>query len=224
MDIILVLGALLIVLISQQILNFTYSKYKSVEVDSNMTGYETAKKILHKYNLDNIDVKKISGNLSDHYNNSKKLINLSQDIYEESTIAAVSVAAHECGHAIQYKEGYIPIKIRNILVPFVNFGNTIGYLVIVISIASSITKLFMIGLILISFALLFQLVTLPVEFDASRRAKEILFDMNIINEDEKKGSKKMLKAAAFTYVAGLISSIMQILRFVLIFLNGRDND
>ena len=207
MDIILVLGALLIVLISQQILNFTYSKYKSVEVDSNMTGYETAKKILHKYNLDNIDVKKISGNLSDHYNNSKKLINLSQDIYEESTIAAVSVAAHECGHAIQYKEGYIPIKIRNILVPFVNFGNTIGYLVIVISIASSITKLFMIGLILISFALLFQLVTLPVEFDASRRAKEILFDMNIINEDEKKGSKKMLKAAAFTYVAGLISSI-----------------
>ena len=224
MDIILVLGALLIVLISQQILNFTYSKYKSVEVDSNMTGYETAKKILHKYNLDNIDVKKISGNLSDHYNNSKKLINLSQDIYEESTIAAVSVAAHECGHAIQYKEGYIPIKIRNILVPFVNFGNTIGYLVIVISIASSITKLFMIGLILISFALLFQLVTLPVEFDASRRAKEILFDMNIINEDEKKGSKKMLKAAAFTYVAGLISSIMQILRFALIFLNGRDND
>lgn len=224
MDIILVLGALLIVLISQQILNFTYSKYKSVEVDSNMTGYETAKKILHKYNLDNIDVKKISGNLSDHYNNSKKLINLSQDIYEESTIAAVSVAAHECGHAIQYKEGYIPIKIRNILVPFVNFGNTIGYLVIVISIASSITKLFMLGLILISFALLFQLVTLPVEFDASRRAKEILFDMNIINEDEKKGSKKMLKAAAFTYVAGLISSIMQILRFVLIFLNGRDND
>ena len=224
MDIILVLGALLIVLISQQILNFTYSKYKSVEVDSNMTGYETAKKILHKYNLDNIDVKKISGNLSDHYNNSKKLINLSQDIYEESTIAAVSVAAHECGHAIQYKEGYIPIKIRNILVPFVNFGNTIGYLVIVISIASSITKLFMLGLILISFALLFQLVTLPVEFDASRRAKEILFDMNIINEDEKKGSKKMLKAAAFTYVAGLISSIMQILRFALIFLNGRDND
>lgn len=224
MEIILVLGALIIVFISQQILNFTYSKYKKIEVYSNMTGYEVAKKILSENDLDNIKVGKVSGNLSDHYNNSKKIVNLSNDIYEGNTIAAVSVAAHECGHAIQYKEGYTPIKIRNILVPFVNVGNTIGYIVIVISLGASLTKLFTIGLILISFALIFQLITLPVEFDASKRGKKILLELGIVTEDEKKGTSKMLRAAAFTYVAGLISSIMQILRLVLIFTNNRDKD
>lgn len=224
MEIILVLGALIIVFLSQQILNFTYSKYKKIEVDSNMTGYEVAKKILSDNDLDNIRVGKVSGNLSDHYNNSKKVVNLSNDIYEGATIAAVSVAAHECGHAIQYKEGYTPIKIRNMLVPFVNIGNSLGYFVIIISLAASATKLFMIGLFLISFALIFQLITLPVEFDASRRGKKILFELGIVTGDEKVGASKMLRAAAFTYVAGLISSIMQILRLVLIFTNNRSRD
>ena len=224
METFLVLGALLIVFLSQQILNFTYSKYKSIEVTSNMTGYEVAKKILSDNDLNNITVGKVTGNLSDHYNNSKKIINLSTDIYEGNTIAAVSVAAHECGHAIQYKEGYTPIKIRNILVPFVNLGNTLGYIVICISIASSLTKLFTIGIILISFALIFQLITLPVEFDASKRAKEILFQMGVVDETEHEGAKKMLNAAAFTYVAGLISSIMQILRIVLRFSGSRSRD
>lgn len=223
MDLILILGAFLIVLIAQQWLNIVYSKYKSIDVESKMTGMDVAKKILSENDLDNIKIGKVSGNLSDHYNNSKKIINLSEDIYEEATIAAVSVAAHECGHALQYKEGYIPIKIRNILVPFVNFGNTLGYIVILISLAASATKLFLLGLILISFALIFQIITLPVEFDASRRARKILFDMGIVTEDEKRGASKMLRAAAFTYVAGLISSIMQILRLVFIFVN-RDRD
>lgn len=224
MEMILVLGALIIVFLSQQILNFTYSKYRKIEVDSNMTGYEVAKKILSDNDLDNIRVGKVSGDLSDHYNNRKKIVNLSDDIYEGNTIAAVSVAAHECGHAIQYKEGYIPIKIRNMLIPFVNLGNTLGYVVIFISIGASLTKLFTIGLILISFALIFQLITLPVEFDASRRGKKILFELGIVTEDEKVGASKMLRAAAFTYVAGLISSIMQILRLVLIFTNNRRRD
>lgn len=223
MDLILILGAFLIVLIAQQWLNIVYSKYKSIDVESKMTGMDVAKKILSENDLDNIKIGKVSGNLSDHYNNSKKIINLSEDIYEEATIAAVSVAAHECGHALQYKEGYIPIKIRNILVPFVNFGNTLGYIVILISLAASATKLFLLGLILISFALIFQIITLPVEFDASRRARKILFDMGIVTEDEKRGASKMLRAAAFTYVAGLISSIMQILRLVFIFVN-KDRD
>lgn len=224
MEMILVLGALIIVFLSQQILNFTYSKYKKIEVDSNMTGYEVAKKILSDNDLDNIRIGKVSGELSDHYNNSMKVINLSDDIYDGNTIAAVSVAAHECGHAIQYKEGYTPIKIRNMLVPFVNLGNTLGYVVIVISIGASLTKLFTLGLILISFALIFQLITLPVEFDASKRGKKILFELGIVTEDEKVGASKMLRAAAFTYVAGLISSIMQILRLVLIFTNNRNRD
>lgn len=223
MELICVLVAFIIVLISQQILNITYARYKKIEIDSNLTGEEVAKKILSEYGLDEINVVKIGGNLSDNYNNSKKRVSLSEDIYEGSTIAACAVAAHECGHAIQYKEGYTPIKIRNIMVPFVNFGNTLGYIVIAISLASSLTKLFIIGLILISLALIFQLVTLPVEFDASRRANKILLEMNLVTESEQDGTKSMLRAAAFTYVAGLISSIMQILRLVFIFTGKRDD-
>ena len=224
MELMFVLVAFLIVLISQQILSFTYSKYKKILVDSDLSGYEVAKKILSQYDLDNINVGKVSGELSDHYNNSKKIINLSSDIYEGKTIASCAVAAHECGHAIQYKEGYKPIKIRNILVPFVNFGNSLGYIVIIISLAASITKLFIIGLILISFALIFQLVTLPVEFDASKRANKVLLQMGLITQEEQEGTKKMLKAAAFTYVAGLISSILQILRIVYIFTGSKRDD
>ncbi len=221
MELIFVFGALLIVFIAQQALNFTYSKYKKVLVDSNLTGYEVAKKILSAYDLDNINVGRVTGNLSDHYNNSKKVVNLSTDIYNGKTIAACAVAAHECGHAIQYKDGYTPIKIRNLLVPIVNIGNTLGYAVIVASLAASATKLFILGLILISFALIFQLITLPVEFDASKRANKILLEMGLVSVDEQEGTKKMLKAAAFTYVAGLISSIMQILRLVYLFIGKR---
>lgn len=224
MELIFVFGALLIVFIAQQALNFTYSKYKKVLVDSNLTGYEVAKKILSEYDLDNINVGSVTGNLSDHYNNSKKVVNLSTDIYNGRTIAACAVAAHECGHAIQYKEGYTPIKIRNFLVPIVNIGNTLGYAVIVASLAASATKLFILGLILISFALIFQLITLPVEFDASKRANKILLEMGLVTQDEQEGTKKMLKAAAFTYVAGLISSIMQILRLVYLFVGKRSRD
>ena len=221
MELIFVFGALLIVFIAQQSLNITYSKYKKILVDSNLTGYEVAKKILSTYDLDNINVGRVSGNLSDHYNNSKKVVNLSTDIYNGKTIAACAVAAHECGHAIQYKEGYTPIKIRNFLVPIVNIGNTLGYAVIVASLAASATKLFILGLVLISFALIFQLITLPVEFDASKRANKILLEMGLVTQDEQEGTKKMLKAAAFTYVAGLISSIMQILRLVYLFAGKR---
>lgn len=224
MDLILVLVALLVVFFAQTILNITYSKYKRVELDLDISGSEVARKILNEYDLNDITIGKVSGNLSDHYNNSRKVINLSKDIYEGHTIAAASVAAHECGHAIQYKEGYIPIKIRNILVPFVNLGNSLGYIVILISLATSLTKLFALGIFLISFALIFQLVTLPVEFDASKRANKILLEMGIVTEYEQEGTKKMLKAAAFTYVAGLISSITQILRLVLAFSNSRDRD
>ena len=134
----------------------------------------------------------------------------------------------ECGHAIQYKEGYVPIKIRNMLVPFVNFGSSLGYYVIIASLVfSSFKHLFIVGLIMVSLALIFQLVTLPVEFDASRRANKILLEMGIVSEGEHDGTKAMLKAAAFTYVAGLVSAIastiFQVLRLIYIF-GGRDND
>ena len=223
MELIFVLLAFLIVSLSQLILRNTYAKYKEEDIESKLTGKEVAQKILKENGLDDIDVVEISGELSDNFNNSKRMISLSSDIYNGRTIASCAVAAHECGHAVQYKVGYVPIKIRNILVPFVNIGNTLGYIVIAISLAASLTKLFMIGLILISFALIFQLITLPCEFDASRRANKMLLEMGLVTDDEQSGTKKMLKAAAFTYVAGLMSSILQVLRLVYIF-SGRRRD
>lgn len=226
--IILVLIPFLLVLLAQIILKITYRKYESIETDTGLTGMEVANKILKEYDLDNIDVVEISGELTDNYNNSRKRVSLSSNIYGGKTIASAAVAAHECGHAIQYKEGYKPIKIRNMLVPFVNFGSSLGYYVIIASLVfSSFKHLFIVGLIMVSLALIFQLVTLPVEFDASRRANKILLEMGIVSEDEQDGTKAMLKAAAFTYVAGLVSAIastiFQVLRLIYIF-GGRDND
>ena len=226
--IILVLIPFLLVLLAQIILKITYRKYEGIETDTGLTGKEVASKILKEYDLDNIDVAKISGELTDNYNNSRKRVSLSSNIYGGKTIASTAVAAHECGHAIQYKEGYKPIKIRNMLVPFVNFGSSLGYYVIIASLVfSSFKHLFIVGLIMVSLALIFQLVTLPVEFDASRRANKILLEMGIVSEGEHDGTKAMLKAAAFTYVAGLVSAIastiFQVLRLVYIF-GGRDND
>lgn len=215
--------AFLVVTLSQLILRSKYSKYKEVEISSNLTGKQVAEKILLENGLDDIEVIEISGELTDNFNNSKRRISLSTDIYNGKSIASCSVAAHECGHAVQYKVGYIPIKIRNMLVPFVNIGNFLGYIVIAISLAASLTKLFTIGLILISFALIFQLVTLPCEFDASRRANKMLLEMGLITSSEQSGTKSMLGAAAFTYVAGLMSSILQVLRLVYLF-SGRRRD
>lgn len=226
--IILVLIPFLLVLLAQIILKITYRKYESIETDTGLTGREVANKILKEYDLDNIDVVEISGELTDNYNNSRKRVSLSSNIYGGKTIASAAVAAHECGHSIQYKEGYVPIKIRNMLVPFVNFGSSLGYYVIIASLVfSSFKHLFIVGLIMVSLALIFQLVTLPVEFDASRRANKILLEMGIVSEGEHDGTKAMLKAAAFTYVAGLVSAIastiFQVLRLIYIF-GGRDND
>ena len=223
MELIFVGLAFLVVSLSQLILRGKYSKYKEVEITSNLTGKQVAEKILLENGLNDIEVVEISGELTDNFNNSRRTISLSSDIFNGKSIASCAVAAHECGHAVQYKVGYVPIKIRNILVPFVNIGNFLGYIVIAISLAASLTKLFTIGLILISFALIFQLVTLPCEFDASRRANKMLLEMGLITSDEQSGTKSMLRAAAFTYVAGLMSSILQVLRLVYLF-SGRRRD
>lgn len=220
MDLILILVALFITIFASIILRIVYFVYKRRGISSGYTGKMVAKEILKKNNLEEIDVGMISGELTDYYNNRSKEIRLSTDIYEEASIASVAVAAHECGHAIQYKDSYFPIKIRNFLVPIVNIGNSLGYIVIVISLAASLTKLFILGIILISFAIIFQLITLPVEINASKRGKKQLVDLGIIKEDEKFGVTIMLAAAAFTYLAGLLSSLLQILRLVYIFANN----
>ena len=213
---------LIITSIAQLLITTNYSKYKQVLSKNNYQGCNVARKILDKHGLNNISIEEVSGNLTDHYDPTKKVVRLSSDIYNGTSIASVSVAAHECGHAIQDKVGYTPMRIRSKLVPIVNFSTKIGYLVIVIGLAAGALKIATIGIILLSTMLLFQLVTLPVEFDASRRGKKELADLNILESSEQKGASKMLRAAAFTYVASVLSTLLQILRLILIVSSRRD--
>ena len=208
---------------AQLLITTNYSKYKKVKSTSNKTGAHTAREILDKHGLRNIKVVETEGNLTDHYDPTAKVIRLSTDIYEGTSIASVSVAAHECGHAIQDKENYTPMRIRSKLVPIVNFSTKIGYLVIMIGLIAGAIKLATIGLILLLSMLLFQLVTLPVEFDASRRGKRELDELNILTTSEQKGSAKMLRAAAFTYVASVLSTLLQILRLAMMVSSRRNN-
>ena len=219
----LIIVSVLIVSVAQIVLRSKYAKYKKINVESGMTGREVAERILRENGINDVNITKISGELTDNYNNSKKLVSLSDDIYDGRSIASVSVAAHECGHAIQYKTGYVPIKIRNTLVPFVNFGNTIGYIVIIVSLIFSLANLFLVGIILMSLAVVFHLITLPCELNASKRAKKELLRLGLITEKEHDGSSSVLRAAAFTYVAGLITSLLEVLRLVLLF-SDRNRD
>ena len=216
-----IIVALLIVTLAQVILRVVYAMYKQVNSNNDLTGEDVAKAILQANDINDVKIVKIAGELTDNFNNSNRTVSLSEDIFSGTSIASLSVAAHECGHVIQYKVGYKPIKLRNKLVPIVNFGNTIGYLIIGIGLLASITELFTIGIVLSSFAVIFQLVTLPCEFNASKRANKELLRLGLIDESESRGVKTMLKAAAFTYVAGLFNSILQLLRLVFMFNNRR---
>ena len=206
---------LLITSYAQLSITSNYSKYKKVEATSHQRGCDVARRILDKHGLGNVKVEQVEGNLTDHYDPKTKVVRLSTDIYADSSIASVSVAAHECGHAIQDKVGYTPMRIRSALVPVVNFSTKIGYAVIAIGLAAGMLKIATIGLILLLSMLLFQLVTLPVEFDASRRGKNELDALQILSPNEQKGSAKMLKAAAFTYVASVLTTLAQILRLAI---------
>lgn len=209
--------------IAQILIKARYSKYKKEPISKHVSGYEVARKILDTNDLKHIKINEVSGELSDHYDPTKKVVNLSTDIYQGRTIAAASVAAHECGHAIQDKVGYVPMRIRSSLVPIVNFATKIGYLVVVIGLTAGILKIATIGIVLLLSMLLFQLVTLPVEFNASFRAEKQLKELNLLESSEQRGSKKMLFAAALTYVAGMLSTLFQILRLVLMILSRRSN-
>lgn len=213
----------IVTLIAQIYVNNSYNKYKYQSLRKKTTGAEVARTILDQNGLKNIKVVEIQGNLTDHYNPKKKVISLSSDIYHGDTIAAASVAAHECGHAIQHKDGYLFMKLRSSLVPFVNFSTKIGYLIIVIGLIFSFPKIALTGLILLLAMLLFQIVTLPVEFNASKRAKKQLTNLNLIYNDELDDSSTMLRAAALTYVASLITTLLQILRLALIVFGRRDD-
>lgn len=204
-------------------INKNYKKYKAISLNKNLSGQEIARKILDANGLENVYVVATQGELSDHYDPSRKVVKLSQDIFNGETIAAASVAAHECGHAIQDKEGYIFMRIRAFLVPVVNLVSYLGYFGLIISIIGGITGYLKLSILILFATILFQLVTLPVEFDASKRAKEQLDKLGLIDNEELEGSNKMLFSAALTYVASLLSSLLQLLRLVLI-LGSRNDD
>ena len=203
-------------------LKITYRKYESIKTDQGLTGMEVANKILKEYDLDNIDVVEISGELTDNYNNSRKRVSLSSNIYGGKTIASAAVAAHECGHAIQDKEGYLFLKIRSSIVPLVNFSSYAGYFAILIGLIFSLMDLVFIGIIFEVVILAFQVITLPVEFNASHRALVQLKQLDIVDSSEHSKCRGMLIAAALTYVASVATTILQILRYVLMFRHDDD--
>jgi len=222
MDLIIVLGILIIPTLAQFIVTSTYNKYKKVNNTIDMCGQEVARKILDDNKLEKIHVVSTNGTLSDHYDPSHNVIRLSNDIFNNNTIASVAIAAHECGHAIQDKEGYSFYRLRHFIYPVVRVGTMLSYAVIAIGALAQLLNVIYIGIALVSLGLIFQLVTLPVEFDASKRALEELKRLNLINSEEELGASKMLRAAAFTYVAGVLSSILELLRLVMAFTNNRD--
>lgn len=213
----------IITLIAQIYVNNSYNKYKYQGLKKKTTGAEVARTILDRNGLQNIKIEEVPGNLTDHYDPKSKKIRLSLDIYKGDTIAAASVAAHECGHAIQHKENYTFLKIRSSLVPVVNFSTKFGYIAVMIGLLFSSYKIAIVGLVLLLAMLLFQVVTLPVEFNASSRAKKQLVDLNIIDTYELQDSKTMLNAAALTYVASVLTTLLQILRLALIIFGRRDD-
>lgn len=216
MDLILILLIILIPLIAQVSVKGSYLKYSKVENDKNLTGKEVARMILDKNGLNNVEIFETNGELTDYYDPRKKRVVLSSSIYKGTSISSASVAAHEVGHAIQDKEGYSFLRFRSFLVPIVNFTSHISSLFIIIGFAAEALNLIDIGIILLLVGLFFQLITLPVEFNASFRAKDQLKDIGLYSKKNINGTNSVLNAAAFTYIAGFLAEALQILRLILI--------
>ncbi len=215
MDTILILLIIIIPLLAQLKIQSSYNRYKRVENNKKKSGFEVAREILDKNGLEDIYIVEIKGELTDHYDPTKKVVRLSTDIFHGETIAAAAVAAHECGHAIQDKESYTFLKIRSAIYPVVNVATSISYYIILLGFLMQAFQLVYLGIALTCCGLLFQVVTLPVEFDASRRALEKLQDYKIVDSSEFAGAKEVLTAAALTYVAGVLASMLQIFRLIL---------
>ena len=200
-----------------------YKKYKAIKNAKGLSGFEVARKVLDANGLNDLYIVEVKGELTDHYDPSKKVVRLSTDIFHGETIAAAAVAAHECGHAIQDKEAYPMMRLRSSLVPIVNLITYGAYIMFALSILFQILDLLMVSIVSVLFGLLFQIVTLPVEFNASDRALKNLKELDLVTTSEHTGTKKMLKAAAMTYVAAVLSSLLNLLRLVMMYSdrNGR---
>lgn len=221
----LVLIGVVICLLASAKMNATFNKYSKVRNHSGMTGREAAEAVLHRAGIYDVRVERVAGNLTDHYDPRNKVLRLSDATYSSTSVAAMGVAAHECGHAIQHAQGYAPLKFRSALVPVANFGSQIAWPLILFGLifSSNMSSIFLnLGILAFSMAVLFQLVTLPVEFNASNRAIRILAGSGMLQGDEVRHTRKVLTAAALTYVASAASAILQLLRIVLIANRRRD--
>lgn len=222
MEYLLTIIAFLLTITAQLFVNGSYSKTRKIKNKHNLTGEQVARTILDKNGLQNVQIEEVGTTLGDHYDPRSKTVRLSSDIYHNTSIASASVAAHECGHAIQDKEDYTFLRIRHALIPLVSFSSYAGYIAIVIGCIFSSMNLIWLGILMEIVILLFQLITLPVEFNASSRALKNIEELNILEQSELKYSRKMLKAAAMTYVASVAAAVLEILRLLLIF--GRRDD
>lgn len=215
-----IIGLFLTMIASGKV-NATFAKYNQVRCRTGLTGAEAAQKVLYAAGLYQVRIERVSGKLTDHYDPRSKVLRLSDSTYGSASIAAVCVAAHECGHAIQDEKKYGPLVLRSTLVPVANFGSQLSWPIFFAGLLFSMEALLMVGIVLFSMAVLFQLVTLPVEFNASSRALNVLENSGILSSQEMPGAKKVLNAAALTYVAALASSLLQLLRLILL---ARRND
>lgn len=219
----LIIVGMLLCLAASGNVSATYRKYSKIENARGMTASEVAERILKGAGISDVRIERIEGELTDHYDPKNKVVRLSEGVYYSTSVAAIGVAAHECGHVLQHYNGYLPIRVRNTIVPVVNFGSNLSWPLILLGVLFGLTKLVDIGIILFTLVLLFQIVTLPVEFNASKRAIGVIRDTGILYGDEITGAKKVLNAAALTYVAGVIATALQVLRLFLLFGRRRRN-
>jgi Zn-dependent membrane protease YugP len=209
------LPAILLMMVAQWYVNSAYSKWSRVQARSQLTGAEAARRLINSGGLYGVQIEGVRGRMSDHYDPKKKVLRLSEGVYNSSSVAALAVAAHELGHAMQDSEGYAPLRLRSALVPAVNIGSYLGWIFIIIGLLLRSFDLALLGVLVFSGGALFALATLPVEFNASARAKRLLSDTGIIiGEEEKRGVDKVLNAAALTYIAALVTAVLQMLYYL----------
>lgn len=226
--IVLVMPALILAMAAQGKVSSTFNKYSRVQSHIGITGAEAARRIMEQNGIYDVSIERVSGNLTDHYDPSRKVLRLSDSVYSSSSIAAIGVAAHETGHAIQHARNYAPLSLRSLMVPLTNIGSRLSMPLILIgllfSFASSMgNTLITLGIIFFGLSVVFTIITLPVEFNASRRAIACLDESRILYSDEIDGAKKVLSAAAMTYVASTVVALANLLRLIVVFGNGRDD-
>ena len=220
----LVIIGVVLCLLAQFRIKSTFKKYSKVMSRSGMTGAQAAQRILQLSGIYDVRIEHIRGELTDHYDPSAKVLRLSDSVYGSNSIAAIGVAAHECGHAVQHYRGYAPLKIRSALVPVANIGSKLGIPIIILGVLLGMNQIFIqVGIWVFALAVLFQIVTLPVEFNASGRALGMLGDYGLMENDETNSCRKVLSAAALTYVAAAASAILQLLRLIILYGNGGNN-